>query len=205
MEQKKVQWRYKGEILFSFGADLAPTYPEKIYVWAHSGKGTIMRRFQKVFAVTAAVLMLQSSITGQARANIDTEVPIEIQIACNKYGAEYNIAPEILEAIIYTESRYIPTVSNSTCKGLMQINEPAHKQRMKDLEVKDIYDIDGNIHVGADYLGELFEQYEDIGIVLGLYHGEKNAVKNGRNGKLSSYTQAILKKAEELTAIHEGF
>ena len=29
--------------------------------------------------------------------------------------------------------------------------------------------------MGADYLSELFEKYCDVGIVLMVYHGEKNA------------------------------
>ena len=84
----------------------------------------------------------------------------------------------------------------------MQVNEPYHKDRLKKLGVTDIYDMDGNIHTGADYLAELFASYEDPAAVLGLYHGEKNAVKKAASGNASSYVKRILKKSEELEKLH---
>ena len=44
----------------------------------------------------------------------------------------------------------------------------------------------------------MFEQYEDVGVVLGVYHGESDAVRRGQSGKLSSYVTKILKRYEEL-------
>ena len=130
---------------------------------------------------------------------IDPEIPEEIQASCEKWGEEYDICPEFLEAIIYEESRYTPDVVGGSCKGLMQINVPIQKDRIEKLGVKDIFDIDSNVHVGADLLAELFNDYSsDAGTVLMLYHGEKNAIRNGKKGKYSAYAQRVLKKSEEL-------
>lgn len=131
------------------------------------------------------------------------DVPAEIQVACEKNGAEYDICPEFLEAICFEESRYTADVIGGSCKGLMQINEPVHKERMEQLEITDIFDIDSNIHVGADILHELFTDYSsDAGTVLMLYHGEKNAIKRGKQGNYSNYAQRILDKSAELERNH---
>ena len=158
---------------------------------------------KRIEAVLLAVMLLWSiSITADARSYVDEEVPIDVQIACDIYGEIYGICPELLEAIAYFESGYEPTAENGTCKGLLQINTPCHKQRMQALGVTDIYDIDSNVMVAADYLAELFDQYEDVGIVLGIYHGEKNAIKRGQSGNLSTYVTKILEKSAELERAH---
>ena len=148
-----------------------------------------------IFAL--AVCLLPTSIPAQ-----DDGIPEDVKTVCEKYGTEYDIAPELLEAICWNESRFTTKAENGTCKGIMQINVTAHKDRMAKLGVTDIWDIDSNIHVGADYLAELFESYEDVGAVLGSYHGEKNAVNKAKRGQLSGYTKRILKKAESYERLH---
>lgn len=130
----------------------------------------------------------------------DTYLSQDIQDSCYAYGEEYNICPELLMAIIEHESSGDQYASNKGCKGLMQISTKWHKDRMERLGVTDIYDIDGNIHVGADYLAELFEKYEDVSIVLAVYHGEKNATTKT---SMSGYTKSILERTEELERRHE--
>ena len=73
---------------------------------------------------------------------------------------------------------------------------------MIELGATDLKDIDDNIHVGADYLAELFADYEDVGIVLGLYHGESNAVERAKRGQLSNYVTEILEMSYELEEQH---
>lgn len=147
--------------------------------------------------------VITAPLDAQAKAAaLDSEIPEDVQAACEKWGAAYDICPELLEAICYNESRYISTVENGTCKGLMQINTPYHKDRMKDCNVTDIFDIDSNIHVGADYLAELFKEHEDTAVVIGLYHGEPNAEAKAKKNQLSSYTTRILKKAASLEKAH---
>lgn len=160
-----------------------------------------MTRIIRTVALFCAAAMC-FGISVQAQTNVDEETPLEVQIACNKYGAQYDICPELLEAICYRESRYTPDISNGTCKGIMQINEPYHTERMERLGVTDIFDLEGNIHVGADYLAELFKTYEDVGVVLSVYHGESNAVEKAKSGNLSSYVRKILEKAEYLERLH---
>lgn len=134
----------------------------------------------------------------------DDGVPQYVEEAAEKYGEEYNIAPEFLEAIAYTESRYQADAENGSCKGLMQISVKWHADRMEELGVTDIYDPDGNMHVAADYLSELFHKYEDPGLVLMHYNGaSREAVTEYiETGNMSEYTEKTLALSEDLERRH---
>lgn len=121
-----------------------------------------------------------------------------IQNMCIEAGEEKGILPELLMSIIETESAGDPEAENNGCKGLMQVYESVHKDRMKKLGVKDLYEPEENIKVGTDILLELFEQYEDTGLVLDLYNGNSKAFYNFDNGILSGYSKRVLERAEEL-------
>ncbi len=134
--------------------------------------------------------------------NEDTWLSPEIQGYCKEIGMEQGVCPELLEAIIERESSGQSNVSNGNCKGLMQVNEPYHKERMQKYGVTSLYDAYGNIEVGADYLLELFETYEDEGTVLMVYSGVSNAVSRGESGNYTSYAKSVMKRAETLERIH---
>lgn len=152
--------------------------------------------------ITALVLVTSSNVMLEINTKFDTEAPIEVQEACIKWGKYYDICPELIQAICWNESRYETNLENGTCVGIMQINEPVHTARIEKLGVTDIFELDSNIHVGADLLAELFTYYPDAGTVLGLYHGEKNAVSKGKTGNYSTYTKTILEKSYELERVH---
>lgn len=113
-----------------------------------------------------------------------------------------NICPEFVEAIIERESRWNPRAVNGDCIGLMQISERWHKERMKALGVKDLKDPFDNIMVGVDYLRELFERYEDPGMVLMVYNGDSRAKSLQATGELSEYAEWILERSAELERQH---
>ena len=155
-----------------------------------------------MYAAKAVIIALAMCMLPTTIPVPDDGIPEDVKAICEKYGNEYDIAPELLEAICWNESRFTAKAENGSCKGIMQINITAHKSRMEKLGVTDIWDIDSNIHVGADYLAELFNSYEDVGAVLGSYHGEKNAVDRAKKGNLSSYSKRILKKAAYYERLH---
>ena len=137
------------------------------------------------------------------KLTLDPDIPAAVQLAALKYGEEYNISPELLEAVAYAESRYDPAAENAGCMGLMQISTRWHTERMERLGVEDIFDLDGNMAVGADYLRELFDQYEDAAAVLMYYNGDAAATAylNGE-APISDYADGILTHAAELEARH---
>ena len=135
----------------------------------------------------------------QVKAAEDTYLSDEIREVCIKYGDEYNICPELLMAIIEKESRGNPDVENGSCKGLMQINIIFQKDRMKLLGVKDIFCIDGNIRIGADYLAELIAENDDVYYVLMAYNmGSEKAKKLYEQDIFSKYAVSVSNRAAEI-------
>lgn len=136
----------------------------------------------------------------------DDGVPNEIREAAEKYGKQYNICPEFLEALAYQESRFKADVTSAdgSCIGLCQINQNCHKSRMKRLGVTDLTDIDGNMYVAADYLSEIFAEHEDAAEALYVYNGNSAGLKEHlRTGEIkSAYVREILERSEEYERLH---
>lgn len=122
----------------------------------------------------------------------------------NEIAKQYDICPELVESIIYYESRYDAKAVNKAtgCTGLMQINPYVHKKRMKKLKVTDLKDARSNILVGCDYLYELFEEYEDVATVLMIYSEGNKGLKKAQKGKISKHVRLILEMSEQLEEEH---
>ena len=159
------------------------------------------RKWKLLLSVCA--LMLLATNTANAKEMEDARISRQAYDACVKYANEYCICPELVMAIIERESTGNQNATNGNCKGLMQISEKWHVDRMDRLGVTDIYDAVGNIHVGVDYLSELFLKYEDAATVLMVYHGEKDAVLKASRGEISDYAKCILERSQELERLHE--
>ena len=127
----------------------------------------------------------------------ETYLSAEIVGYCEEVGTEYGICPELLMALIEKESSGHADAQNGSCKGLCQVSEKWHKDRMEKLDITDIYDPESNIRLAADYLTEMGAEYMDIAVVLGKYHGEKNP-----EIQISNYTTWILERSEELERCH---
>lgn len=129
-------------------------------------------------------------------------VPEEIERLCIQYGKENGIAPELLEAICWKESRFQADVVNAsgTCHGIAQIHRGSHRARMERLGVTDLYDPKENLQVCADYLAELFEKYEDPETVLEFYNGDGAAAADPN--RTSSYAQKVLNVSNALERVH---
>ena len=137
----------------------------------------------------------------------DEEIPYEIQECAQIYGDMYDICPEFLEAIAFAESSYIPDVENGSCVGLMQINMDCKEQieRMEtfNLTESDMKEIEASMIVAADYLHELFEEYEDPAEVLIRYNGDKTGLKRyKKTGEISDYAKKVLELSEQLERKH---
>lgn len=127
-------------------------------------------------------------------------IPEGIQDAARRYGEEYGISPAFLLAIAKKESRFDACAKSGSCVGLMQVSTKWHRDRMERLQVteEELWTVDGNVHVAADYLAELFQTYQDPGAVLIAYNcGSAEEYVKGTSG-LSAYAKAILRTAADL-------
>lgn len=72
-----------------------------------------------------------------------------------------DLDPDLIRAIVYTESRYNPSSVNpkTNATGLTQILPKWHTQRALSLGVSDLSDPYGNLLVCCDLLHELYQKY----------------------------------------------
>lgn len=105
-------------------------------------------------------------------------------------------------AIIEQESSGQADAVNGDCKGLMQIDEKWHGDRMERLGVTDLYDPYSNILVGVDYLAELAAEDDDLYTVLMIYSGTADVVKRGETGDWSDYAKEVVARSAELERLH---
>ena len=165
-----------------------------------------MQYKKRIQGALSVVLVLAVCLVTQYRLqaeNADTFISPECVAYCEEIGARYGICPELLEAIMESESSGNPRAQNGNCKGLMQINVIYHKNRMNMLGVSDIFDEKGNILLAADYLAELFREYGDVGTVLMLYNGSRDAIERGIRADYTEYAQNIMKRSEQLERRHQ--
>lgn len=167
----------------------------------------LKQRMKEVAEGIAIGGMLVSIFLGAVKINAagaDTDLPELYQAHCEEIGQAYNICPELLEAIIETESNGNPdAVGEAGEIGLMQIYPKYHTDRAERLDVYNLFFPYSNILVGADYLAELFEKYGDIGTVLMVYNGTSDAVERGQQGDYTDYAKKVMKRAEQLERLHQ--
>lgn len=164
---------------------------------SHSPTPTVKAEFK---AITKSEPTYAEDVAEVVRLQ-DDGIPEEVKKAAEKWGNHYGICPELIEALAYQESRFIPDVvsADGSCIGLCQVNPSCHKARMEKLGVTDLTDIDGNIAVATDYLEELFEQYEgDVDIILMIFNGDSSY----KRGHISKYATEILERSEDYERIH---
>lgn len=154
----------------------------------------------EALVLTFVVIMLSFVMVDEVKAvepAKETWIGDDLVEMCEELGMEHHVSPELLEAVIESESSGVPTVRNGNCIGLMQVSSKWHATRMAKLGVKDLTDPRGNILTGVDYLLELFEQYEDPYEVLRIYGGWKVGDPKGE-----AYIEKILRRAWQLEVIH---
>lgn len=152
-------------------------------------------------AVSVLVLAMSLAVTSTAEGD-DTYIPPEYVNYCGEIGARYNVSPEFLESFIEAESSGNPNARNGHCKGLCQIYEDAHRDRMKRLGVSDVYDPRSNILVAADILVELFEQSDDAAWVCMAFNGSSDAKRRAEDFNFTDYADKVLDRARELEILH---
>ncbi len=96
---------------------------------------------------------------------LKTQYPIKYQEYVTVYAEKYKLEPEMVYAIIRTESKFDPyAVSRTGARGLMQIQEGTAKDCIRELKLTDItpdalFDPEINIQLGCYYFSKLLKQY----------------------------------------------
>ena len=104
----------------------------------------------------------------------------------------YDIDPAIVIALIEKESTFDQYAMGDDGRsfGLMQIQPKWHLQKMIELGCTNLFDPVQNVMVGMAILGDLKQQYNDIGAALTAYN-------SGRGG-FNAYAKAVIERANEI-------
>ena len=161
------------------------------------------------------LIMLQKrqQAAEETLAELGVEIPVEIIEITEIIGQKYDICPELLQAIIWQESRCIASVKNSSCSGLMQINvsQAFNKKHIKEMAAdknltysEAIFDIEINIEAGAQLLRYLFDNFgDDPAEILMRYNGDSTNLKRYKSGgDMSQYAKDTLEISELLERAH---
>lgn len=155
----------------------------------------------RMIAVLAALNTISFGACRVAANNSDTYIDKQYVRYCEEIGNEYSICPEILEALIETESGGNPTAtSNAGAVGLCQIIPKYSKYTEAEL-----YQPKTSIKACAELLVDYCEEYGDMDISLVAYNcGEySKTFKNALNtGNMTRYSNKIMKRAYVLEDIH---
>lgn len=151
---------------------------------------------RKSIYIIAFLLSVLFPLTAKAEEKI--EVPEEVKEISEELGKEYNICPELIQAICWKESRFQADAVNGDCIGIMQVSPKWHNDRMKTLCVTDLTDIRQNMNVAVDYLASLMLDGEDAEEALMEYHGESKITQKLESGEMSSYVETVLEISAEL-------
>ena len=159
-----------------------------------------IRTILTILTVTFIILYFTTSVF--ATKNNDTYISHEYQGYIEVISEQYDVCPELIMAIVETESSGNTNATNGSCKGLMQISERWHADRMERLGVTDLYDPYSNILVGVDYFMELAEKYGDLPLVLMVYNGSSDAFERNESGNYTDYAIKIMNRSIELEKLH---
>jgi len=161
------------------------------------------------------LIMLQKrqQAAEETLAELGVEIPVEIIEITEIIGQKYDICPELLQAIIWQESRCIASVKNASCSGLMQINvaNKFNKDHIKEMAAdknltyaEAIFNDEINIEAGAQLLKYLFDNFgDDPAEILMRYNGDSTNLKRYKSGgDMSQYAKDTLEISELLERAH---
>lgn len=144
----------------------------------------------RIISLVFAAALLLTPISAGAQEYADTYVNNDIKYQCYKYGREYHISPQMLMALIETESSGRQSAVNGTCYGICQINSSVWGGNCNTYEKQ--------VEQSCKILTEYLEQEEDISYALMAYNGDKRAKKLFNSCKMSDYADKVLTRAYEI-------
>lgn len=123
-------------------------------------------------------------------------IPLEADVRAHVVSLceEKGIAPEIVFAMIWRESRYDADAigDNGRAFGLLQVHPRWHQDRMDRLGATDLLDPIQNVTVAVDLLDELNRKYNNLTKAIVAYN------RGHYDGAITSYAEDVLAEAERI-------
>ena len=166
-------------------------------------------------AVSVLTLVVAGAAAWVAEAEPDwllrTRYPLEYEQILRVHGANHDLDPALLAAVVYVESRFDPNArSEAGALGLMQLlPETAKGIALRtggdDFVVADLRDPEINVRYGSWYLGHMLERYGDTRLALAAYHAGQGNVDEWRRtgaGIVFPETRDYVRRVTELERIY---
>ena len=137
---------------------------------------------------------------------INNEIAEQVQYSSfiNAAAKRYNLAPELIQAIIKIESSFNPfAISERGAMGLMQLMP----ETAKEMNVKSPFEAEANIMGGSRYLRKLHDLFaEDLQLVLAAYNAGPNRIleNSHRIPRIPETEKYVKKVLQEYSRIREN-
>ena len=131
------------------------------------------------------------------------DIPLshELQDAVDNACEEYRVPPDVLYAVMETESGYQVDAQNGQCIGLMQIHTINLSYLGEQIGTTDLSDPVQNIHAGAYLLGGYLQKYNLTDSLMAYNLGEGGAKKKWAQGvHETGYTRKVIEIMERSAA-----
>ena len=178
---------------------------------ARRGRRTLVIGGTLLVAALGVFLLLNSDRF--QRTLEEFTLPLRHEDIIRQQAAEKGVPPDLIAAVIYSESRFRDQTSHAGARGLMQITPSTAKLIEKlsggqTFKFDDLSDPDINIRYGTFYLSYLLEKFDDnLTAALAAYNGgETNVAAWGGSdleeediefGETRDYVDKVLDKREE--------
>jgi soluble lytic murein transglycosylase len=161
-----------------------------------------------------AALALVAIVLGAGALVVATEptwylrmrYPLEYEQIVRGHARNYGLEPELLAAVIYTESKFdADAESDSGAIGLMQLLPGtaagiATRTGGSRFRTEDLYDPELNVRYGSWYLRHLLQKYDgDLDKALAAYNGGQGNVDRGIQ---YPETTAYVERVQELSEVY---
>ena len=157
-----------------------------------------------IIAIVGSCNRTQASEEVQTKMYFDVPLSYELQDYIFNLCEKYEIAPEIVIAIIERESNYdtYAVGDNGESVGLMQIQEHNHYDRIERLGVTNLFDAIDNVEVGVDYLAQCITRNGgNLEMALIAYNAGQSGAETNYFSKgiySNAYSQKVLEIAKIL-------
>ena len=135
-------------------------------------------KFKKVIISLAAV----AGLIFAGMTVVRSYFPLKYQSTIESCAREYSMEKELLQGVIFAESKFLEDAHSGKAAGLMQITEETASWICRELDMEYseemLYIPETNIEMGSFYLAYLAEKYKNMDTALAAYNaGMGNVAK----------------------------
>jgi soluble lytic murein transglycosylase len=153
----------------------------------------------------ARVELAVLSVLDSHRLRVTPEVRHEMAQTILEAAHRYDLEPELILAVIFTESSFDPAAESEVgALGLMQLMPATATQVAKELEMEWkgrqlLTDPETNILMGSFYLRKLLHRFDDLNVALAAYNVGPNRLRTIMTEE-DRVPRLYARKVQELTA-----